>query len=258
MTRRHARKNRQANFRFYAELNDFLPEQQQKRSFSFAFVGKPSIKDSIEAIGVPHTEIDLILVDGNSVGFEYQIQGGEQVSVYPVFESLDITPLVHLQARPLRETRFVVDVNLGKLAQKLRLLGFDTCYRNDLDDEEIITTAIREQRIILTRDIGILRQKRVTHGYWVRSDDPGVQLQEVVRRLQLENNFKPFTRCSICNGLVSAVDKESVRDRLPEDTCRYYDSFLECELCGKLYWKGSHYKRILELINTLRAEVVHA
>lgn len=195
-TKQHTPTTRSAFFRFYEELNDFLAEEQRKKTFPYEFTGKPSIKDTIEAIGVPHTEIDLILVDGESVGFNYQMRGGERVSVYPVFESLDITPLVHLRSKPLRKTRFVVDVHLGKLAHKLRLLGFDTLFRNDFNNSEIVELSLQEKRIILTRDKRILKQSAVSHGYWIRNNEPKDQLREVVTRLQLEDNFKPFTRCS--------------------------------------------------------------
>ena len=195
-TKQHTPTTRSAFFRFYEELNDFLAEEQRKKTFPYEFTGKPSIKDTIEAIGVPHTEIDLILVDGESIGFNYQMRGGERVSVYPVFESLDITPLVHLRSKPLRKTRFVVDVHLGKLAHKLRLLGFDTLFRNDFNNSEIVELSLQEKRIILTRDKRILKQSAVSHGYWIRNNEPKDQLREVVTRLQLEDNFKPFTRCS--------------------------------------------------------------
>ena len=195
-TKQHTPTTRSAFFRFYEELNDFLAEEQRKKTFPYEFTGKPSIKDTIEAIGVPHTEIDLILVDGESVGFNYQMRGGERVSVYPVFESLDITPLVHLRSKPLRKTRFVVDVHLGKLAHKLRLLGFDTLFRNDFNNSEIVELSLQEKRIILTRDKRILKQSAVSHGYWIRNNEPKDQLREVVTRLQLEDSFKPFTRCS--------------------------------------------------------------
>ncbi len=195
-TKQHTPTTRSAFFRFYEELNDFLAEEQRKKTFPYEFTGKPFIRDTIEAIGVPHTEIDLILVDGESVGFNYQMRGGERVSVYPVFESLDITPLVHLRSKPLRKTRFVVDVHLGKLAHKLRLLGFDTLFRNDFNNSEIVELSLQEKRIILTRDKRILKQSAVSHGYWIRNNEPKDQLREVVTRLQLEDNFKPFTRCS--------------------------------------------------------------
>ena len=195
-TKQHTPTTRSAFFRFYEELNDFLAEEQRKKTFPYEFTGKPFIRDTIEAIGVPHTEIDLILVDGESIGFNYQMRGGERVSVYPVFESLDITPLVHLRSKPLRKTRFVVDVHLGKLAHKLRLLGFDTLFRNDFNNSEIVELSLQEKRIILTRDKRILKQSAVSHGYWIRNNEPKDQLREVVTRLQLEDNFKPFTRCS--------------------------------------------------------------
>jgi predicted nuclease of predicted toxin-antitoxin system len=159
-------------FRFYEELNDFLAVRLRKRAFTYnKFIGTPSIKDTIEAIGVPHTEVDLILVDGESVDFGYKMKGDEHVSVYPVIESLDITPIIHLRSKPLRKTKFIVDVNLGKLAMKLRLLGFDTLFRNDFKDEEIIKISLSENRIILTRDKGILKNNAVTHGFWIRNEN---------------------------------------------------------------------------------------
>jgi uncharacterized protein len=248
----HTPLKRSAFFRFYEELNDFLPKEKCKNIFPYEFTGKPSIKDTVEAIGVPHSEIDLILVDGESVDFDYQMQGSEHVAVYPVFESLDITPVVQLRSAPLRETSFVVDVNLGKLAQKLRLIGFDSLFRNDFTDNEIIELSLREKRIILTRDKGILKNNAVTHGYWIRNDNPKCQLQEVVNRLQLENNFKPFSRCSKCNALLHPVDKSLLYERLPKDTLQSFDAFMECNDCRQVYWQGSHYKHICKLIEELK------
>lgn len=248
----HVPITRTALFRFYEELNDFLSEEQRKTTFSYEFIGKPSIKNTIEAIGVPHTEIDLILVGGKSVAFDYQMNGGEHISVYPVFESFDITPLVHLRSKPLREIKFVVDVNLGKLAYKLRLLGFDTLFRNDFIDNEIIELSLKEKRIILTRDKGILKHSAATHGYWLREDDPKKQLRELVNRLQLEDNFRPFSRCSKCNELLYPVDKLIIHDRIPNDALLLFNAFMECEGCKKIYWRGSHYDRICKWINELK------
>ncbi|QTA78406.1 Ubiquitin and RNAse domains-containing [Desulfonema limicola] len=243
---------RTAFFRFYEELNDFLQEEQRKTTFSYEFIGTPSVKDSIEAIGVPHTEIDVILINGESVDFDYRMQGGEYISVYPVFESFDIISLVHLRSKPLREIRFVVDVNLGKLARKLRLLGFDTMYNNNFKDEEIVKLSLKERRIILTRDKGIFKYRAVTHGYWIRNNDPKKQLTEVVKRMQLENSFEPFIRCSNCNELLNPIDKELIKDRLPKLTFLYVDDFMECKGCRKIYWKGSHYEQICKLIDELK------
>lgn len=219
--------------------------------FLFSFSGTPSVKNTIETIGVPHAEIDLILVNGESVDFDCLLKGGEQVSVYPVFESMDISPIIKLRAKPLRKTQFIVDVNLGKLAKKLRLLGFDTLFRNDFEDEEIVEIAANEKRIILTRDKGVLKYNNVLHGYWLRSDNPRIQLIEVVTRFQLKNNFNPFTRCSNCNGILYSAEKEKLSARIPADTLQFYNSFWECAGCHKIYWKGSHFNQILKWLEKL-------
>jgi uncharacterized protein with PIN domain len=230
-------------FRFYEELNDFLPQSQRKNNFVYEYIGKPAIKDTIEAIGVPHSAIDLILVNGKSVRFDYKMQGAEQVSVYPVFELFDITPLVHLRAKPLRNTKFVVDVNLGKLARKLRLLGFDTLYRNDLRDDEIVKYSVTDKRIILTRDKAILKYRSVTHGYWVRNTEPYSQIKEVIDHLQLVNQLKPFTRCSCCNGVLQPIEKSAARAHVQVKTHQLFDVFMQCSDCKKVYWRGSHFDR---------------
>ncbi|MGC9352366.1 MAG: Mut7-C RNAse domain-containing protein [Mariniphaga sp.] len=243
---------RKVKFRFYEELNDHLPKHWKKKAFDYEFKGNPAIKNSIQAIGVPHGEVDLILVNGKSVDFNYQMQGGEEISVFPKFESLDISPLIKLRPSPLRETRFVVDVNLGKLAQKLRLLGFDTLFRNDFEDDEIIEISLKEKRIILTRDKGILKQNAVTHGYFIRNDEPKKQLTEVIERFQLQNAFRPFSRCSNCNGELEKVSKTNLTAILPDDTLNYYHEFWKCTGCGKIYWEGSHFGKILNWIDRLQ------
>ena len=179
------------------------------------------------------------------------MRGNERISVYPVFESFDITPVNRLRSKPMREIKFIVDVNVGKLAPKLRLLGFDTLFRNDFADKEIVELSLREKRIILTRDKGILKFGAVTRGYWIRNDDPDEQLKEVVHRFQLENNFRLFTRCSICNDLLDVVDKSLLHDRLPNNTLLSFNVFKECKGCGKIYWQGSHYEHIREWMNGL-------
>jgi len=253
-TENHLPVIRKASFRFYEELNDHLSAENRKRSFAYNFKGKPSIKDTIQAIGVPHGEVDLILVNGEPVDFDYQMKGDEKVSVYPVFESFDISNVSGLRPKPLRELRFVVDVNLGKLAHKLRLLGFDTCFRNDLQDDEIVRIASKAKRIILTRDKGILKRNEVKHGYFLRNDDPEKQVSEVVERLQLQQLFRPLSRCSNCNGLIEDVEKQSVMNLIESDTYEYYDEFWRCVECGKVYWKGSHFKKIISWAENLRKE----
>lgn len=237
-----------AQFRFYAELNDFLPPDRRGKAFFYPFWGRPSIKDAIEGLGVPHTEVDLILVNRVSVGFGYLLQDGDCVSVYPVFEGLDISPLVRLREKPLRRTMFVVDVHLGRLARYLRMLGIDALYRRDYEDDEIIALAAHERRIILTRDRGILKQGSVTHGYWVRSTDATEQVREVLRRFDLLDQVRPLTRCMRCNGILREVAKDEALARLPPKVSAWCDEFYRCSSCDQVYWKGSHYDRLREKI----------
>ena len=239
------------HIRFYEELNDFLPVQKRKKSFELIFNGKTSVKDLIESQRVPHTEVDLILVNGESVTFDYLPADGDRISVYPVFETFDISKATRLRPEPLRETLFILDVHLGKLAKKLRMLGFDTLYRNDYEDDQIIAIAGKEKRIILTRDIGILKNKRVTHGYFLRSTQPDEQLREVIRHFDLSGSIKPLNRCINCNGTIIRVDKEEVSDRLKPKTRKYFDEIFRCTGCGKLYWEGSHYKNMMKKVNEL-------
>ena len=243
-----------AYFRFYAELNDFLPPTKQQITFVYPFNGMPAIKEAIEAVGVPHTEVDLILVNGVSVAFEYRLRDGDRVAVYPVFESFDISPLLRLRPQPLRETKFILDVHLGKLAKYLRLLGFDTLYRNDYQDPDIIAIALRERRIILTRDRGLLKARAVTHGYWMRSTEPQQQVREVLQRFDLQGLIRPLQRCLLCNGLVQPIDKQSILPRLLPQTARYYDEFYQCSACMQLYWKGAHYRKMREFIQACAAQ----
>jgi uncharacterized protein with PIN domain len=235
-------------FRFYEELNDYLPPALRKRSFTRAVSGTPSVKDAIEAIGVPHTEIDLILVDGRSVRFDHRVRGGERIAVYPVFERFDITPLHRLRPKPLRNPRFVADVHLGTLARYLRLLGFDTVYRNDLTDPELARLAAQQRRILLTRDVGLLKRKVVTRGHWLRAHVPERQLEEVAAALQLRRLIRPFTRCLECNGQLAPKDRSGVRDQVPARVFRRFRTFVRCGHCGRVYWRGTHFQRLQRLV----------
>lgn len=241
------------SIRFYEELNDFLPAGQRKADIAHSFGNTGSVRDLIESMGVPHTEIDLILVNGISVDFDYQVQDGDRISVYPVFEALDIQPLTHLRPRPLRVTRFVLDVHLGRLAAYLRMLGFDCLYRNDYEDAALARLSVAEHRILLTRDRRLLMLKQVTHGYYVRARLPREQLVEVMTRFDLFRARRPFTRCLHCNGLIQPVDKEAVLEHLLPRTREYYEKFWQCARCGKIYWKGSHYRRMQRLLATVEA-----
>jgi uncharacterized protein with PIN domain len=237
-----------AELRFYEELNDFLAVERRKTSFAVEIDRARSVKDAIESVGVPHTEIDLILVDGKSVDFTHLLRGGERVSVYPMFEALDIAPVVRLRPLPLRDPRFVVDVNLGKLARHLRMAGFDTLWANPWDDDEIARIAALQKRTILTRDKGLLRRRDVDRGYFVRATQSEAQLAEAIRALQLEGLLAPFTRCRECNAPLEDVAKEAVLDRIPEKVRGFYERFKRCPGCDRVYWEGTHFARMKEML----------
>jgi len=237
-----------AVFRFYAELNDFLPPIRRQAEFTHAFQVRVSIKDMIESLGVPHTEVDLILANGAAVDFDYLVRDADRISVYPVFEALDIAPLARLRPRPLRETRFVLDTHLGRLATYLRLLGFDTLYRNDYDDEELARLSADEKRILLTKDRGLLKRRVVTHGYCVRSPDPRQQVKEILERFDLYGSVSPFSRCLRCNGLLAPVEKQVIAHRLPAHTRENHDEFYRCQACDRLFWPGSHYDALKNFV----------
>ena len=240
-----------ARFRFYEELNDFLPDSRRKTSFTHTFSRRASIKDMIESLGVPHTEVELILVNGRSVDFKHIVTDGDYISVYPVFESLDIRPLLRLRPEPLRGNRFVLDTHLGRLARYLRLLGFDTLYRNNFSDPELAQLSCEQHRTLLTRDRLLLHRSIITHGYFVRETDPLHQTAEVLQRFDLYHNINPWTRCSRCNGRLKPVAKERIVHRLEPKTRQYYTDFRICADCNQLYWKGSHFRKMSGLIRQL-------
>ena len=238
----------EARFRFYAELNDFLPPPRRFIEFPSGFPDGATVKDRIESLGVPHTEVDLILVNGQAVDFAYRVQDGDRVSVYPVFEAFDIAGLTRLRPEPLREPRFVLDSHLGKLAAYLRLMGFDTLYRNCWADEQLAQVSRDERRILLPRDVGLLKRGAVTHGHFMRETNARRQLAEAAQRFDLARLAKPFSRCLRCNAQLEPVAKEDVRSQLPARTAAFYEEFRRCPDCLRVYWKGGHYRRMLELV----------
>lgn len=238
-----------ATFRFYEELNDFLPPDRRRREFSVRCARAATTKHMIEALGVPHTEVELVLCNGESVGFGVVLREGDRVAVYPKFEALDITPLLRVRERPLRELRFVADAHLGGLAHLLRLLGFDTLYDNGFDDGEIEDIAEAEHRIVLTRDRELLKRRRITHGCYVHTLHSEEQLYEVFDRLDLARSARPFTLCLACNAPLRAVDKASVVDQLPPSVREQYQRFSTCDVCRRIFWEGSHWKRMRALVD---------
>lgn len=232
-----------ATFRFYEELNDFLPLDKKKVAFIHSFGGTPSIKDAIEAIGIPHVEVNLIQVNNQVVDFNYRLKNNDIVSVYPVLK---------IQKKGVKEIKFILDVHLGKLAKYLRMCGFDTVYQNDYDDKKIIEISLEENRIILTRDIGLLKVKSVSNGYFIRDQNSKAQLTEVLKYFDLYQAINPFNRCIKCNGKLESIEKEKIIQQLEPLTQKYFDTFFRCTHCQSIFWEGSHFDRMSNFINTIK------
>ncbi|RAM49102.1 MAG: twitching motility protein PilT [Hapalosiphonaceae cyanobacterium JJU2] len=238
-----------ATFQFYAELNDFLPPNKRQVRIEHFYAEKASIKDMIEALGVPHPEVDCIKVNSVSVDFTYIVQDGDTINVYPISTIEQTACLSLVRPKPLNTICFVLDIHLGKLASSLRLLGFDTLYQNNYHDPELAEISSTQNRILLTRDKGLLMRSVVTYGYYVRNTDPQQQIVEVLRRFDLFDLVSPFKRCLRCNGILELVDKEAVIDQLPDTVVLYTDEFHRCQNCAQIYWKGSHYERLQRFID---------
>lgn len=231
-----------AVFFFHGSLNDFLPEKKKGTGIRSAFNSDQSVKHLIESLGVPHTEVGCILVNGARVEFGYLVADGDRVDVYPQTS-------MPAEQEASGELRFVIDNHLGRLAAFLRMLGFDSLYRNDYQDDELARITAEDRRILLTRDRRLLMRNQVQRGYWVRSLDPRQQVWEVVERYKLYDRAVPFRRCIRCNGVLQPVSKESVLDRLEPLTRLYFEEFRICPDCQQVYWKGSHYERMREFID---------
>jgi uncharacterized protein with PIN domain len=243
-----------ARFRFYAELNDFLPGENQGKELTRFFRVSGSVKDFVESFGVPHTEVDLVLANGKPVDFSYPVRDGDRVSVYPVFESLDISSVSRVRPASLRTLRFLLDVHVGRLAAYLRMAGFDALYGNQASDAELASIVAREGRVLLTRDRYLLMRTAVERGYWVRSSEPKQQLLEVVKRFDLVGSMRPFTRCLDCNTLLEEASRESVLERVPPRIMDK-DVFRVCPSCERVYWEGSHHARMSQLLRWVKANV---
>jgi hypothetical protein len=239
---------KQATFRFHGALNDFLPVERRNAAFAYDFTGKPSVKDAVEALGAPHVEVNVITVNSVSVPFTAHLSDGDSVEVYPAEEGKSVSGAFHLIEPVYTEPTFILDVHLGKLARYLRLLGIDAFLGASLDDLGIVTEAARTGRIVLTRDVGLLKNGSVARGYWIRSRDPREQAREVVSRYGLTAFARPFSRCLVCNGIVMSVPKEEVAGNLPPGAARSYEEFHRCPCCRRVYWKGSHYERMEKMV----------
>lgn len=235
--------------RFYEELNDFLPASRRKIRFILSLKHNTTVKDVIESCGVPHPEVDLILVNGGSVDFSYRIKSGDDIAVYPVFETLDISAETHLPGRPLRRLRFLADAHLRRLTRKLRLLGIDVSENPEWENADLVRISVDLGLILLTRDRRLLMRREIKKGYYVRSVHPNDQTLEVIKRFDLYNSLTPFERCTSCNAQLVIVAMEEVIHLLKPLTRKYYRNFSRCTGCGKVYWRGAHYKKLLGFVN---------
>jgi uncharacterized protein with PIN domain/sulfur carrier protein ThiS len=241
------------HIRFNGELNEFLPAAQRDSDALHELKKARSVKDLLESVGVPHPEVDVILVNGYPVDFEERIEGGERIEVYPAGADLSLSPLIHNQPAPPDEPCFVLDVHLGRLARYLRMLGFDTLYRNDYEDPKLAEISDEEQRILLTSDRKLLMRRRIQWGYYIRSRKPREQVVEVLRHFKLFDYRAGEKRCINCNGIIQPVDKPRIESRLLPLTKKYYHEFYQCDRCSKIYWQGSHHAKMQRLIETIRA-----
>lgn len=247
-----------ATFRFYGELNDFLARERRGRAFATPCARAATTKHMVEALGVPHTEVELVIVNGAPTGLDDLLEDGDRVAVYPRFTTLDVADVARLDQRPPGRVRFVADAHLGGLARLLRMAGFDTIYRNTLHDAEIEAIALDEGRVVLTRDRELLKRRGIGYGCYVRALKAEAQLREVVERFGLAERMRPFTRCLSCNAPLRPVAKADVLDRLPPRVAAIQIEFSTCDCCHGVFWKGSHWQRMAGVLDTVLAPVESA
>ena len=240
-------------FRFYGQLNDFLPVARRGRRFVHRLRSASSVKDAIEALGVPHPEVDLVLINGAAEAFATLLADHDDVSVYPAFRLLDISGLPRVGADPPQPVRFALDAHLGKLASLLRLAGFDGVVIDD--DADLAKTAASDDRVALTRDVALLKRSLVRYGYWVRHTDPERQLAEVLERFDLVGRMDPFARCLRCNTRLEAVERGAIADRLLPCTQASFNEFRRCPGCDRIYWQGTHHEALQGVLARVRARV---
>jgi uncharacterized protein len=242
-------------FRVYGRLNDFLPLQYRQQCFVQSWNCRNTVKDAIESLGIPHTEIALIIVNHKSEHFSYILQPSDFVSVYPEFSTFDISPIAKFQTHIDGIPKFVLDVHLGRLARFLRFAGYDCLYRNDYDDKELAKISDEQHRILLSRDIELLKRKILYRGYYVRNTDPLKQFEEVLSRYGDPDAVEPLTRCPLCNGFLTEVKKAEIESILRESTKRVYDAFSRCDGCGQIYWEGTHYVKLKKFMEQIQKAV---
>ena len=239
-------------FIIHGPLNDFLQLRGKTSPVEYKYYVSPSVKDAIEAIGIPHPEVGFIKVGNHFVDFSYLLRDGETIEVYPHLKHPPVENDKLLPFQPDGKALFILDVHLGRLARYLRIAGFDSLYfSSDRGDNYIAQIAEAENRIVLTRDIGLLKRSAVTFGHWLRNTESRAQFREVVHYYDLRRDFNPFSRCVKCNGIIKTVEKVLIEEFLPFGIKRDFNEFYQCSNCGQAYWQGSHYKRIGEFLTSV-------
>lgn len=229
----------------HGSLNDFLDKGlSDPTRLTISFELSPSVKDLMESKGIPHTAVFRVLVNGAPESADYNVVPDDEIEVFPM-EEVDPDELETIFSSP---PAFIADSHLAKLGRDLRLLGIDTLINEDKEDAEIIRLSNNEKRMILTRNLNLLRHGSTQYGYWVRSEDPDQQLDEVLSRFDLFEMIQPFSRCMACNGMLDEVSPEEVREEVPPKVREWCDQYHRCKDCGKVYWKGSHYDKLKEKV----------
>ena len=239
--------------RFHGDLNVFLVSKTGGAVVERPLAEKTSIKDVIESCGVPHSEVDLILVDGQTVGFGHTLDSDAKVEVFPVASRG--TDRTEKRLQTIGIIGFVADGHLGGLTRNLRLLGFDVAYPKNAEDRQLLEVMAGENRALLTRDRRLLMHAIVEHGYYPRSQNADQQTIEVVRRFDLSELTAPFTRCLRCNAPLEEAAKADIVDKLEPLTKIYYNQFRRCPGCKQIYWSGSHFTKLQKRIEEIRSRV---
>jgi uncharacterized protein len=242
------------SIRFYEELNDPLPPRNRKTETALRVDAGKTVKQVIESCNVPLSSVDLILVNGGSVSPSHIVLDGDRISVYPMFERMDIASVSRVRKTPLRNLKFICDAPLDKLARYLRLLGFDTLHENDDHTGRIHEIADKQKRVILTRNEKLLEDKRVNRGFLVRPADPWLQAKAVVSGLDLKSRIAPLSRCLKCNSRMRAVGKDNLREKTNANLPGHDGGFLECLSCKKVYRRGPGHESLVKKIRHMLSD----
>lgn len=221
-------------------LQELLRRGLRDEAIEYRLERRASIKDIVESLGIPHTEIGTIRVGSRTTDFGFIPEPGQRIQVSEINPPFDVTRPSKLRPAPLPTTRFIVDVNVGRLAALLRLTGFDTAYGNSLDDGDIAALAHGENRVVLTKDRALLKRNKIVFGRLVRAVQPKDQLTETLQFFGLAGPYNLFSRCLRCNRKLQPVAKAAILHRLEPKTKRYFNTFKTCSDCNRIYWRGSH------------------